>query len=61
MEVALGRLRAGGGAPDDLDLVAGLAEGIKGRTLCPLGEAAALAIGAMAAKFRRELERAVAR
>ena len=54
------RLRRGG-SPADLDLILDLADGIKGRTLCPLGEAAALPIRALVVKFRGELERAVAR
>lgn len=55
------RLRRRGGGPDDLDLVVRLADGIKGRTLCPLGEAAALPIRALVTKFREELDEAVAR
>ena len=55
------RLRRGGGSPADLDLIVELAAGIKGRTLCPLGEGAALPIHALVTKFRGELERAVAR
>jgi NADH-quinone oxidoreductase subunit F len=55
------RLRSRGGGPDDLDLILRLADGIKGRTLCPLGEAAALPIRALVTKFRGELETAVAR
>ena len=55
------RLRARGGGPADLDQVVRLADGIKGRTLCPLGEAAALPIRALVTKFRDELERAVSR
>ncbi len=57
----VGRLRREGGSPADLDLIVKLADGIKGRTLCPLGEAAALPIHALVVKFRGELERAVAR
>ena len=55
------RLKSEGGGPADLDLILDLADGIKGRTLCPLGEAAALPIRALVLKFRGELERAVAR
>ncbi len=55
------RLRRSGGGPADLDLVVRLAGGIKGRTLCPLGDAAALPIQALVTKFRSELEQAVAR
>jgi NADH-quinone oxidoreductase subunit F len=55
------RLRRDGGSSADLDLILDLAAGIKGRTLCPLGEAAALPIRALIMKFRGELESAVAR
>ena len=55
------RLKRSGGGPEDLDLVVRLAGGIKGRTLCPLGDAAALPIQALVMKFRGELEQAVAR
>ncbi|MDD8027873.1 MAG: NADH-ubiquinone oxidoreductase-F iron-sulfur binding region domain-containing protein, partial [Acidobacteriota bacterium] len=50
------RMAAGDGRPGDaaeLDRVAGL---IRGRTLCPLGDAAALPIQALVRKFRDELE-----
>jgi NADH-quinone oxidoreductase subunit F len=55
------RLKSAGGGPSDLDLILRLAGGIKGRTLCPLGEAAALPLHALVTKFRGELERAVTR
>jgi NADH-quinone oxidoreductase subunit F len=55
------RIAAGNGRSEDLDLILSLAEGIKGRTLCPMGDAAALPIHALVTKFRDELERAVAR
>ena len=55
------RLRRGGGGPADFDLILRLADGIKARTLCPLGDAAALPIHALVSKFRGELEQAVAR
>jgi NADH-quinone oxidoreductase subunit F len=55
------RIRQGGGRPADLDLILALADGIKARTLCPLGDAAALPIHALVTKFRGELEEAVAR
>jgi len=55
------RLRRSGGSPADLDLILGLADGIRGRTLCPFGDAAALPIRAIVTKFRDELERAVVR
>ncbi|MEN6560654.1 MAG: NADH-quinone oxidoreductase subunit NuoF [Acidobacteriota bacterium] len=55
------RLRRDGGSPADLDLVLDLADGIRGRTLCPLGDAAALPIRALVTKFRGELDQAVSR
>jgi NADH-quinone oxidoreductase subunit F len=55
------RLRRGGGGPADFDLILRLADGIKARTLCPLGDAAALPIHALVSKFRGELEQAAAR
>ena len=55
------RLAAGGGRPSDLVLILGLAEAMKGRTLCPMGDAAALPIQALVTKFRGELEQAAAR
>jgi NADH-quinone oxidoreductase subunit F len=50
------RIAEGGGRPSDLDEIVRLAENIKGRTLCPLGDAAALPILAIVRKFRSELE-----
>jgi NADH-quinone oxidoreductase subunit F len=58
---AVERLRREGGRPADLDLIVRLADGIRGKTLCPLGDGAALPIRALVVKFRGELERAVAR
>ncbi|MGZ5467896.1 MAG: NADH-quinone oxidoreductase subunit NuoF [Candidatus Aminicenantales bacterium] len=57
----VGRLRRDGGRPADFDLILRLADGIKGKTLCPLGEGAAMPIQALVTKFRGELERAVSR
>jgi NADH-quinone oxidoreductase subunit F len=51
------RIAAGGGRPSDLDEIVRLAEGIKGRTLCPFGDAAALPILGILRKFRSEIER----
>jgi NADH-quinone oxidoreductase subunit F len=55
------RLRRDGGEAADLDLILRLADGIRGRTLCPLGDGAAMPIHALVTKFRGELERAVVR
>ena len=51
------RIAAGEGRPGDLDELIRLSENIKGRTLCPLGDAAALPILGIVRKFRAELER----
>ncbi|MCX6560053.1 MAG: NADH-quinone oxidoreductase subunit NuoF [Candidatus Aminicenantes bacterium] len=54
------RLAKGEGRPGDpaeIERVAGL---VRGRTLCPLGDAAALPILALTRKFRTELDAAVA-
>ncbi|OQX53352.1 MAG: NADH-quinone oxidoreductase subunit F, partial [Candidatus Aminicenantes bacterium 4484_214] len=49
------RLAQGGGQPDDLETIARLAAAIKGKTLCPLGDAAAMPILAIVEKFKDEL------
>ena len=50
------RLAGGEGEPDDIDAIIRLAGNIKGKTLCPLGDAAALPILSICRKFRSELE-----
>ena len=50
------RLAAGEGENDDIDTILRLASNIKGKTLCPLGDAAALPILSICQKFRKELE-----
>jgi NADH-quinone oxidoreductase subunit F len=55
------RMAEGKGRPADLDLILNLADGMKGRTLCPMGDAAALPVHALVSKFRDELEQAVPR
>ena len=52
----VGRLAGGEGEKSDLDTIIHLASNIKGTTLCPLGDAAALPILSICQKFRRELE-----
>jgi len=52
----VGRIAAGKGEKDDLDAIIRLAENIKGKTLCPLGDAAALPILSICRKFKLELE-----
>ena len=51
------RLARGEGEQDDIDSIIRLASNIKGKTLCPLGDAAALPILSICQKFRQELER----
>ena len=50
------RIDEGNGTKDDLDNIYRLASQIKGKTLCPLGDAAALPILSLVQKFRTELE-----
>lgn len=50
------RIGRGKGEKDDLDEIFRLASNIKGKTLCPLGDAAALPILSIVEKFRPELE-----
>jgi NADH-quinone oxidoreductase subunit F len=50
------RMAAGLGRPGDADDLARLAEGIKGKTLCPMGDAAALPVLGLVQKFKPELE-----
>ncbi len=50
------RMAAGEAGPDDIDALARLAANIRGRTLCPLGEAESLSVSAIVQKFRDELE-----
>jgi NADH-quinone oxidoreductase subunit F len=53
------RLAAGRGAAGDLELIRHLAEGMKGRTLCPMGDAAALPILSIVEKFGAELGKGI--
>jgi NADH-quinone oxidoreductase subunit F len=50
------RMAFGRGIRGDVDELARLAAGIKGRTLCPMGDAAALPILGIVRKFKAELE-----
>lgn len=50
------RRGAGEGRAGDLDRIVRLAGAMKGRTLCPFGDAAAVPILALVTKFRAELE-----
>ena len=55
------RLRRDRGRPGDIDLILKLADGVRGKTLCPLGDGAAMPIHALVSKFRAELEQAASR
>jgi NADH-quinone oxidoreductase subunit F len=50
------RMAGGEGEPGDIDALARLAANIRGRMLCPLGEAESLSVSAIAHKFRDEIE-----
>lgn len=50
------RIAAGQGKKGDIDNIVRLASNILGKTLCPLGDAAAMPILSISRKFRQELE-----
>ena len=50
------RIASGAATPMDLDIMASVQEQILGNCLCPLGDAMAMPIGSLTAKFRGELE-----
>jgi NADH-quinone oxidoreductase subunit F len=50
------RIDNGQGRPDDIELLNNVAFNIKGRTICALGEAAAMPVEAMIKNFREEFE-----
>jgi len=50
------RIAAGGGKRGDIDNIIRLASNIMGKTLCPLGDAAAMPILSITQKFRKEIE-----
>jgi NADH-quinone oxidoreductase subunit F len=54
------RIKEGEGRPGDLDLLDNVAENIQGRTICALGDAAAMPVRAMIKHFRHEFEAHVA-
>lgn len=51
------RMARGEREQDDIETIIRLAENIKGKTLCPLGDAAALPLLSLCRKFREELEK----
>ena len=52
----LERFHAGFGRPEDIDVVGDLAKNMLGRTLCPLGDAAAMPTISIVTKFRSEFD-----
>ena len=50
------RIETGHGRPSDMDLLDNVAENIQGRTICALGDAAAMPVRAMIKHFRHEFE-----
>lgn len=56
LQLALTRFHRGHGRPEDVDLFTDVAQNIMGRTLCPLGDAAAMPILSIVRKFRTEFE-----
>ncbi len=50
------RIEHGQGRADDLELLNSVADGIQGRTICALGDAAAMPVRAMIKNFRSEFE-----
>lgn len=56
----LERIEHGEGRSEDLDLLVDIADGIDGRSFCPLGDAAAWALRSNVKLFRDEFERHVA-
>ena len=56
LKKTLDRFHAGGGVKRDIDNLKYLADNMLGRTFCPLGDAAAMPVQGMIAKFREEFE-----
>lgn len=50
------RIYHGRGRSEDLDLLNSVADNIQGRTICALGDAAAMPVRAMLKHFRHEFE-----
>ncbi|MBS1187676.1 MAG: nuoF [Burkholderiaceae bacterium] len=50
------RIEDGQGKPEDLDLLVSIADGIQGRTICALGDAAAMPVRSFVQRFRSEFE-----
>ncbi len=58
MEKMLHRIKDGHGRPEDVDLLFEVADNIDGKTICPLGEAAAWPVKAFLKNYRSEFEAA---
>ena len=58
MEKMLHRIKEGHGRPEDVDLLFEVADNIDGKTICPLGEAAAWPVKAFLKNYRSEFEAA---
>lgn len=54
------RIHNGHGKPSDMDLLNSVADNIQGRTICALGDAAAMPVRAMIKHFRHEFEAKIA-
>ena len=52
----LDRLEEGQGKPEDIDTIYSVAEGMLGRTICPLADAMAMPVISFVKKFRAEFE-----
>jgi NADH-quinone oxidoreductase subunit F len=50
------RIEHGTGRPEDLDVLTSVADNIMGRTICALGDAAALPVKSFIKHFRSEFE-----
>jgi NADH-quinone oxidoreductase subunit F len=55
------RIHNGHGKPSDIELLNSVADNIQGRTICALGDAAAMPVRAMIKHFRHEFEARIAR
>jgi len=61
MAQILHRLHEGHGRMEDIDLLVSLADGMMGRTICPLADAAAMPVQSFVKKFRAEFEEHVSK
>ncbi len=59
MAAIIKQIEQGIGREEDIDLILSICDQIQGRTICPLGDAAAMPIRALVTKFRSEFEQHV--